>query len=129
MTSVSVIVPTAPWITRTLISSAEMRSSASCRASIDPCTSPFRMTRSSLTSPASICLCRSASVTRALTVTFFSCSWRRSAIWRALRSSSTERQHVPRRRDARQPQHLDRIHGAAVFTRWRRSLNIARTLP
>ena len=72
MTSVSVMVPTAPWITRTLISSVDRRSSASCSASTEPCTSPLRMTRSSLTSPASICLWRSARVTRALTVTFFS---------------------------------------------------------
>ena len=49
------------------------------------------------------------------TVTFFSRSWRRRAIWRALRSSSTAAQGVAGRRHARQAQHLDRVDRAGLL--------------
>ena len=65
MTSDSFTVPTEPWMTLSRTSSVESRSSDSVSASTEPWTSAFRISLSSLTSPAAICLCKSSRVIRA----------------------------------------------------------------
>ena len=101
-------------MTLSLTSSVESRSSDSVSASTEPCTSALRMSRSSLTSPDWICLCRPSRVMRvarlALELVALGCAW--SAICRALRSSETDHQHVAGLRHAGQPEDLDGIRRA-----------------
>ncbi len=63
-TSDSLMAPTPEWITRTLTLSLESFCSVSVSTSAEPPTSVLMMIGSSLTSPASICLCSCSSVRR-----------------------------------------------------------------
>ena len=63
MTSLSLMAPTAPWMTRTRTSSLESFSSDCLTASTEPCTSPLTMMGSSFISPCSIWENRLSSVT------------------------------------------------------------------
>src|SRR5213592_4357162 len=64
MTSLSLIAPTELWMTFSLTSSVDSRSSASASASTEPCTSALRTSRSSFTSPDWICFWSPSSVIR-----------------------------------------------------------------
>src|SRR5439155_564441 len=96
MTSLSLIAPTELWITLSLTSSVDSRSSASASASTEPCTSALRMSRSSFTSPDWICFWSPSSVIRVAVLPLsLSRSWRIVATCRALRSSDTATRTSP----------------------------------
>ena len=110
MTSDSLTAPTEPWMTLSRTSSVDSRSRDSVSASTEPCTSALSTSRSSLTSPASICLCRSSSVMRAAPLPLRrSRSARTVAICRALRSSATTRSVSPAWGTPERPEDLDRV--------------------
>ena len=130
MTSDSVTVPTELWMTLSLTSSVERRSSDSVSASTEPCTSALSTRRSSLTSPASICLCRSSRVMRvALLPLSRSRSLRTVAICRALRSSDTTSIVSPACGTPESPRISTGSDGPALCTFLPRSLKSARTRP
>ena len=93
LTLVSVIAPTPRSMTRRLTSSpTSILDSASSRASTEPAPSPLRMRRSSCVSPFSSCSNSWSRVLRRVPAAWAairSRAARRSAIWRAIRSSST----------------------------------------
>ena len=130
MTSDSFTAPTEPWMTLSLTSSVDSRSSDSVRASTEPCTSALRMRRSSLTSPDSICLCSSSRVMRAEPLPLsFSRSARTVAICRALRSSATTSRVSPAWGTPESPRISTGSAGPAFCAFLPRSLNMARTRP
>src|SRR5213076_2667385 len=96
MTSLSLIAPTELWMTFSLTSSVDSRSSASASASTEPCTSALRMSRSSFTSPDWICFWSPSSVIRVAVLPLsLSRSWRMVATCRAFRSSDTATRTSP----------------------------------
>ena len=112
ITSLSLIAPTELWMTFSLTSSVESRSSDSATASTEPCTSALRMSRSSLTSPVWICFCSPSRVMRvAALLLALSRSARMPAICRALRSSETATSTSPAAGTPDRPEDLDGIRG------------------
>src|SRR5947209_6094523 len=117
ITSDSLTAPTEPWMTLSLTSSVDNRSSDSVSASTEPCTSALSTSRSSLTSPVLICWCKPSRVMRVAALTLaFSLSARMVAICRALRSSETATRTSPAEGTPLRPRISTGSDGPADFT-------------
>ena len=129
--SVSVIAPTAPWITLTLTSSVESFSRDCLIASTEPCTSALTIIANSLTVPSLIWLYKSSNDTlwEAFKVSFFILSFLASAIVLAVFSSLTWINLSPAAGTSDNPKISTGIDGPAdlIFLPW--SSNIALILP
>src|SRR6059036_1644700 len=108
MTSLSLIAPTELWMTFSLTSSVDSRSSASASASTEPCTSALRMSRSSFTSPDWICFWSPSSVIRVAVL-----AHRRDLPGLALVGHRHE--DIARRGNAAEPLDLDRVGRASAL--------------
>src|SRR5271169_4806728 len=131
-TSSWVIAPTPRPITRRLTSSpTSSLSSASSRASTEPDTSPLMMSSSSSRSPALNADSRPSSVTRRGWANWAlrSRGSRRSAIWRAIRSSETTRKLSPAPGTAVRPSTMTGRDGSASLIVSPFSSIMARTRP
>ena len=131
MTSLSLIAPTAPWMTRTRTSSLEIFSSEALTASTLPCTSALTMMFRFFISPAWIWLNRSSSETLEMgsLALAFSSALRCSTSSRARRSSATALKFAPAPGTSPRPVISTGTDGPALVSFWPLSLVIIRTRP
>ena len=131
MTSLSLMAPTAQWMTRTRTSSLEIFSREDFTASAEPCTSALTMMFRFFISPAWIWLNRSSRVTlpTLLFMLFFCSALRCSASSRAMRSSATAWKSSPASGTSPIPMISTGTEGPASVTFWPLSLVMARTRP
>ena len=131
MTSLSLMAPTPPWITRTRTSSLLSFSSEAFTASTLPCTSALTIRFRFFISPAWIWLNRSSRdtlVTGALALAFSS-ALRCSTSSRASFSSATALNVAPAEGASLRPVISTGTLGPASVMRWPLSLTMARTRP
>ena len=132
MTSLSLMAPTALWMTRTRTSSLESFSREALTASAEPCTSALTMMGSSFISPCLIWLNRSSRLTfcaAGLEAAIFCSCLRCSTSSRAMRSSATAWKSSPAPGTSPIPMISTGTEGPASVTFWPRALVMARTRP